>query len=260
MVRRLGRKDLQLLDTFLRRSLPDSFPILGEIERAGQPAEARELWGWFAKNELRAVLAHTPTAAYVCGTEKSAVEELSGVLAGFRGLAEIDGSLEAVAPYAGKVSLAAAHRQYLAYLSAGSFTPRYVRALRVKRATVGDATSIAALWCRTLTVADRSRTAEHLRSRLSSPTDRIYLGWSSGLLVTTASTSHESPSLACIRCTYTDPDLREAGLATACLSTLCQDLLSEGKTVVVLTETLTDARIYRNVGFMPAGLWAECKR
>jgi predicted GNAT family acetyltransferase len=41
---------------------------------------------------------------------------------------------------------------------------------------------------------------------------------------------------------------------------LCRELLAEGKTVVVLTETLADARIYRKVGFVPAGLWAECKR
>ena len=79
-------------------------------------------------------------------------------------------------------------------------------------------------------------------------------------MVSSASTGEESPSLAVIRCTYTDPDLRGEGYAAACLSVLCRDLLGEGKCVVVLTETLADARIYRKVGFAPAGLWAACTR
>lgn len=260
MVRRLGRHDVQLLDRFLRRSLPESFPILGEIERQGERVPDQELWGWFSQNELRAVLAHSSTAAYVCGAGESAVEELSDVLAGFSGLAELDGNLDTVAPYAGRVRFGASHRQYLAYLGLGSFTPHYTPTLRVARATTEDAPAIAGLWCRNLTADQRERTAEHVRLRLTGATDRIYMGWSNGRLVTTASTSGESPSLASIRCTYTDPELREAGLATSCLSSLCGDLLNEGKTVVVLTESLTDARIYRKVGFRPAGLWTEWKR
>jgi GNAT superfamily N-acetyltransferase len=260
MVRRLERRDLERLDAFLRQRLPSSFPILGDIERSDTREHGGELWGWFAQDELRAVLAHTATAACVCGPDECAVDELSGVLAGFDGLAELDGNFETVAPYAGRVSLGASHRQHMAYLQPGSFSPRYSKTLEVRRAAPSDAERIAELWCRRLVADYRDRTVELLRGRLVSSADRIYLARLQGLLVSTASTGKESPSVALIRCTYTEPDLRDQGYAVACLSVLCRDLLAEGKTVVVLTETLADARIYRKVGFVPAGLWAECRR
>jgi predicted GNAT family acetyltransferase len=188
------------------------------------------------------------------------VDELAGALGGLGDLAALDGQLETVAPYAGRACLSASHRQYMAYLQPVSFSPRYTESLDVRRATSSEAERIAGLWCRRLVSDYRERTVELLRARLVSTTDRIYLGGAGGLVVSTASTGQESPSIAVIRCTYTDPDLRDRGYAAACLSVLCRDLLAEGKTVVVLTETLADARIYRKVGFVPAGLWAECTR
>lgn len=260
MVRRLERRDLERLDVFLRQRLPFSFPILGDVERAGTRGHVGEMWGWFSQDELRAVLARSATAACVCAPDACAVEELSGVLAGLEGLAELDGRLETVAPYAGRVSLCASHRQHMAYLQPGSFLPRHSATLEVRRAAPADAEQIAELWCRRLIGDYRERTVELLRRRLVSTADRIYLARSKGLLVSTASTGQESPSVAVIRCTYTEPDLRDRGYAVACLSVLCRDLLAENKTVVVLTENLADARIYRKVGFAPAGFWAECRR
>jgi hypothetical protein len=260
MVRRLERRDQQRLDAFLRKRLPFSFPILGDLERWGSSGHEGELWGAFAQDELKAVLAHSSSSVCVCGPDETAVDELAGVLAGFADLVEIDGRFETVAPYAGKVALGASHRQYMAYLRQPTFAPRYSAALEILRAGVADAEAIASLWCRRLTQDYRARTVELLRARLASSTDRIYLARSAGLLVSTASTGQESPSLAMIRCAYTDPDLRDHGSAAACLSVLCRDLLAEGKTVMVLTETLADARIYRKVGFVPAGLWAEWRK
>jgi uncharacterized protein len=261
MVRRLERRDQQRLATFLREGLPFSFPILGDVERTGVRGQGEEeLWGWFSENELRAVLEHTPSSACVWGEDDSAVEELTGVLLGFGDLVELDGRFETVAPYTGRIPFGASHRQYMSYLQPLTFAPHRAAELEVSRATLADAEPIAALWCRSLTAEQRSRTADALRSRLASATDRIYVARNNRILVSTASTGQESPSLAVIRCAYTDPDLRERGWATASLSALCRDLLAEGKTVVVLTETLADARIYRKVGFVPAGLWVEWKK
>ena len=258
MVRRLERRDSGLVEAFLRRRLPHSFPILGAIERERERGSPGELWGCFARNELTAVLARLSGGAHVCGPDETDAEELEGV--GLQELDELDGRLETVESLAARVSRGLMHRQYLAFLQDATFVPRTDRSMAVSRALPADAAAIAALWCRRLEPAERARTERILRSRLEGETDRICVGSVGGVPVTTASTGQESRSLALIRCTYTDPDLRGLGLATACLSALCRSLLAEGKTVVVLTETLADARIYRSIGFVPAGLWVEWRR
>ena len=103
MVRRLERRDQQRLDAFLRKRLPFSFPILGDLERWGSSGHQGELWGAFAQDELKAVLAHSSSSVCVCGPDETAVDELAGVLAGFADLVEIDGNFR-VTGHGGNIS------------------------------------------------------------------------------------------------------------------------------------------------------------
>ncbi len=69
----------------------------------------------------------------------------------------------------------------------------------------------------------------------------------------TVSTSAETERYALIADVVTNAKYRRQGLAAALVSSLCRELLAEGKTAVVTYTTTEAGRLYESLGFRPAG-------
>jgi GNAT superfamily N-acetyltransferase len=74
-----------------------------------------------------------------------------------------------------------------------------------------------------------------------------------GEVFATASTSAETKEYAVIADVVTNEKYRRQGLAAALVSSLCRELLAEGKKPVVTYTSADAGRLYESLGFIPAG-------
>ena len=74
-----------------------------------------------------------------------------------------------------------------------------------------------------------------------------------GEVYATASTSAETEGYAVITDVVTNAKYRRQGLAAPLISTLCRELLSEGKKPLVTYTSAQAGRLYESLGFIPAG-------
>ncbi|MPM41460.1 hypothetical protein SDC9_88115 [bioreactor metagenome] len=74
-----------------------------------------------------------------------------------------------------------------------------------------------------------------------------------GEVYATASTSAETKEYAVVADVVTNAKYRRQGLAAALVSTLCRELLDEGKKPLVTYTSAQAGRLYESLGFIPAG-------
>jgi len=74
-----------------------------------------------------------------------------------------------------------------------------------------------------------------------------------GEVYATASTSAETEEYAVIADVVTNKKYRRQGLAAALVSSLCRELLDEGKKPLVTYTTAQSGRLYESLGFKPVG-------
>lgn len=74
-------------------------------------------------------------------------------------------------------------------------------------------------------------------------------------IVSTAASTAETPELAMIIGVATHKSYRNRGFASAVISSLCSDLLREGKTVCLFYDNPAAGKIYNRLGFQEVGTW-----
>gem|GEM_PF-6870617 len=96
---------------------------------------------------------------------------------------------------------------------------------------------------------------ESFFSGIINRSSRKYFVEEYGKVVSTASTSAETQDMAMIVGVATAKEFRKRGYASAMLSRMCADLLSEGKTPCLFYENPDAGRIYHRLGFRQIGTW-----
>ena len=102
--------------------------------------------------------------------------------------------------------------------------------------------------------------ADGLRKNLESNTGRTAVIRVDGQVVSAASSAAESSFCANIIGVCTAKEFRNRGLATACMTHICNRLTQEGKTVCLFYENPAAGRIYQRLGFRDVGRWATARR
>lgn len=96
---------------------------------------------------------------------------------------------------------------------------------------------------------------ESFLSGIIDGSSRKYFVEEHGRVVSTASTSAETHDMAMIVGVATAEEFRRRGYASAILSRMCEDLLSEGKIPCLFYESPDAGRIYHRLGFSQIGTW-----
>jgi len=79
-------------------------------------------------------------------------------------------------------------------------------------------------------------------------------------IVSSVETAAENVSSAMVVAVSTDPEYRGHGYATAVVSRLCRDLLSEGKSLCLFYDNPKAGKIYERLGFQGIGIWTMWTR
>jgi len=102
---------------------------------------------------------------------------------------------------------------------------------------------------------DSINDVDRIKHKLETNTGRIYYYEEKGLMTSVAQTTAENSMSAMIVGVATLPEYRKAGLMSRCLSKLCDDVLSENKTLCLFYDNPKAGRVYHKLGFETLDMW-----
>ena len=260
MIRRLHEADRQLALALLNRQPELNLYMLGNLETLGFGADYCEFWGDFEEDlsgttTLRAILNRYMTGWTVFGLERADWPGLGHVLDSAPGTAtrlqDNPGGIDSFLPYLSAYRAGRTFSEELMTLDAAAFVPLPPPpGLQVRRATMDDLHALTPFYA-------NAESMTRMPASIERPVrdTRLWIALETGTVVAAALTNAETVDLAMIGGVYTLPSRRGCGFSQAVCSALCAELLSATKRPVLYWESPAAGRVYRKLGFQPAGVW-----
>lgn len=259
MIRKITADDSKPFREYVNREPSINVFIIADVENYGFNQEFQEVWGDFDGSSLRAVLLRY-YSIFVLYSEKNQYDEngIAEILASGK-MNLLSGELNTVSPLSERFNFRKITKQYLAELIEDSFRPSKDANCKVIRATANHAGMLHRL---TLKVSEFTEFGEgsidSMKRKLENESTRTYFIREGSSVISTVSTNVECSTSAMIGGVMTHPDRRNRGLASACLSVLCQELLSEGKRCNLHYHNPIAGRLYNRLGFKQKARWMLC--
>lgn len=257
MIRRLVEADRIKVQDYLMEEPEINLFILGDIERFGFDAEVQTLWGDFEKDgQLKGVLLRYEEnyIPYYKDPDYD-ITDFENIINVDPKMHIISGKASLTAPFQAIMDDPVVKSTYFCKLTEASHLEPYEE--RIQCAVPEDAGRILAL----LSEIDEFRetissTEARMRENLQSGAARVYfVADQNGDLLTVAQTTAENSRSAMIVGVATRPGYRGQGLMSKCLSRLCHDLLSEGKTLCLFYDNPKAGSVYHRLGFVSMDKW-----
>lgn len=271
MIRKLTEADRQATLGFLLEEPEINLFAIGDIERFGFDAHFQTLWGDFEADtdHLQAVLLryesnyipyfktphYNPAVFANIMLSDPDFRMLSGRLPLVRkvqeALAKAAEALDRPEPtYIEKVT-------YFCKLTEATHLSPENAASTIKIATPDDASRILDLIKDIDEFSDSITTTEQrIRENIETGASRVYfIEDTAGRLLTVSQTAAENSASAMIVGVATRKDMRAQGLMSRCLSSLCRDLLAEGKTLCLFYDNPRAGSVYHRLGFDTIDQW-----
>lgn len=259
MLRSLGPQDHTKLMAYVSREPSLNLFIIADIEQYGYDPDVLEVWADEDGETFRAVLLrfHSNFMIYAPGPhDQSAVES---TIAGASSFKFLIGEAGAIESYENSFDFAEIRRQFFAELTADRFVAPGSSGILSRRAQPEDAGEIVEL--RSLISEFSSfpaRGAAEMGRNIAEGRYRYHVVTIEDAIVSSAATIAESSVSAMVGGVMTHPNHRRKGYVTACMASLCGELLSEGKTVCLFYDNPAAANIYLGLGFRNIGRWTMC--
>ena len=229
--------------------------LIGDVEHFGYDKEFQELWGQFEGRRLIAVLLRYRSnfVMYAPGPHDSA--EFSRVLNSSEKFSGLSGKPETLELYTHIISFQTKRLLFFAELDPRLFEPVRKKRDTVEKATADDAEAVFTLRVQIPEFEDFQGEISGFRTRLESGLGRTLFIKDGNSVISTASTVAESSIAAMIGGVMTHPHHRRGGNASVCLSSICEELLAEKKTVCLFYDNPDAGSIYKKIGFRDIGRW-----
>ena len=255
MIRKLAEKDRSAVMEYLSAEPAVNLFLLGDIELFGFDKDFQEVWGSFdERGEIDGVLLryNDNFIPYFKDDDFDDAGFLQ-IITDYEGNTMISGVERILKNYTGLLPGKKYRSMYFCELTHGA---KLIETdADIKIATVKDAGRIQAL-LDTIEEFDRPSTREELEERIENKSGRIYFMQDySGEIMSVAQTTAENSQSAMVVGVATAKEHRNRGLMSDCLSKLCADVLSEGKTLCLFYDNPRAGRVYLSLGFEPIENW-----
>jgi uncharacterized protein len=260
MMKRITKEDRSAVMACLECALAYNAFAIGDIENFGFDQPFQDVWADVAPDgAYRAVLLRYFDNHIVYAArddyDKEAVRNT--IVRGKRGsTAMLTGKESVVEELAPRLGMSCARRQFLAELRHLAPDAPSLSGIAFEWATPKTFDDVLALQFTIEEFHDIVSASKGLRHNLESGTGRTVLVRRNGKVIATASTAAESSRAAVLIGVCTDHDYRRQGLATACVTKLCRELVDENKIACLFYDNPAAARIYKRLGFRDVGRWA----
>ncbi|MDY7221549.1 GNAT family N-acetyltransferase [Halalkalibacterium halodurans] len=255
MLRPLTEKDREQLLAFAGKEPAVNLFIIGDVETFGVETEFQQIWGEFnERGELVAAMLRYFQSFLVYGESDWDHHRFAQIVNEHTGKFEVSGRSDIVERFENGVipKLGQKRQLYLCELqSAKELSDRN----GVQHLSVDDLNRLLVLHDQIDDFAQNDNGKEQMKVSMEKGASRTYYVEEDGKIIASASTAAENSRSAMIVGVCTHPDYRNQGLASRCMSALCEDLLAEGKTVCLFYDNPVAGRIYKRLGFKDIGRW-----
>jgi uncharacterized protein len=257
MIRKLTEEDRKTTLEFLIQEPAINLFIIGDIENFGFDKDFQELWGDFGdSNKLNGVLLRY-NESYIpyYEDEKADMSGFKDIIASFSGVKIISGKENIVGQFKDVLKNPKVKSMYFCELREGIRLKEYGDSIKI--AGEKDAERVYKLLedIEEFNTAD-TNSADRIKKVISSKSGRIYfIEGSNGDILSVSQTTAENSKSAMVVGVATRKEYRGRGLMGQCLSKLCHDLLSEGKTLCLFYDNPKAGSVYHSIGFESIDKW-----
>lgn len=259
MIRKLTRQDYKTCYEFVTQKPAENLFIIGDIEAFGFEQDFQSLWGEFDENgNLIAVLLkyyenYIPFT--ISDFNAQGFAEIINEDPQFQILSGIESFTSKIEPYI-KRTLIQKRNLFYAKLDTAEHLDLSQDFSDVKEAEMKDIPRIAHLYAKIPEFAREGRNdRESLRKSMEKGVARTYYIERDGMMVSSASTAAENLQSAMIVGVCTLAEYKRKGLATKCMTKLCYDVLSSGRSLCLFYDNPEAGKIYKRIGFQDIGKW-----
>lgn len=257
MIRKLTLQDHEKVLKFLTEEKAINLFIIGDIENFGYAEDFQDLWAEFdSENNINAVLLRYYDSFIPYAKGDFNVEGFTELIKGFGKKVVLSGKAGVTEPFETipELSLGKKRSMYFAEVTEDQLINKAVDD-RIKKATIDDVDRLIALH----TQIDEFSPTEESRSMLvrtfESGSGRTMYMEEQGEMIAAVSTTAENSYSAMIVGVCTQPNYRQKGYASVCLSALCKEVIGEGKTLCLFYDNSAAGKIYKRLGFKEIGKW-----
>ncbi|WP_221563676.1 GNAT family N-acetyltransferase [Alkalihalobacillus sp. TS-13] len=256
MIRKLTEKDHEQVMSFLSEERAINLFIIGDIENFGYETDFQQIWGeWDRADELIAILLRYKENFIPYAKGPFDVEGFAKIITSDENFHILSGKEDILEQFGGYISSNKKRSMYFAELINGDMLPRAFEREGIRMAEEEDVEAIFMLRERIEEFTDSISSRESLLHSIRSNTGRTYLVKDGDFAITSVSTTAENSMSAMVVGVCTDTAHRNKGLASRCLSALCEDVLKEGKTLCLFYDNPAAGSIYKRLGFKDIGRW-----
>ena len=258
MIRKLNKEDEERVMEYLTKEPALNLFMIGDIENYGfDNEEFQEMWGEFDKTrEFKAVLLryYDNNIIYSCGQYDA--EAIADIIKN-NDPKMVTGKKSCVDKLAPYLDIAKKRDTYFAKLDKVGELYEGELLSEIHKTKLEDVKLIWDLHQR----IDEFNSLDSIERKEKKYKDNTGRGYhiyneTKDKVISCAETTAENSFSAMIVGVATDPEHREKGLASAVMSKLCKEVLSEGKELCLFYDNPAAGKIYKRIGFEDIGTWS----
>jgi hypothetical protein len=258
MFRKAVEIDQKTINEYTGKEPSINLFIIADIENNGISTDFQDIWVDERNGTLTAVLLRY-FGNYVFYSTGNHDQQFVNEMINSQPMASFIGRKKSLEPYIKHERFQNIRSQILAVATdksfCGDFTAEYSQ---VRFACPGDAKGLYKLWKEVEEFAPYIETPESIKKKIERKRVKTVLIEIGREVISTASTITECKTSAMIGGVMTKPGYRTRGYATACMTALCETLISEGKECCLTYDNPLAGSIYSHVGFKPVCDWVHC--
>lgn len=258
MIRILTENDRAVVLSFLSGEPSINLFIIGDIEAFGFQEEFQTLWGQFTEDGvLEGILLRFYESYIPYFTDpKFDISEFNNIIVSSTGRTMLSGKESVVRKFDKVLPAHNIKSTYFCELRNPDPLDHCDYPIPIKKAVEEDAERVHEL-INQIEEFQLADTVDKIKQKISTGTGRIYyIENENGEMVSIAQTAAENSKSAMVVGVATLPEYRCRGYMRMCLTKLCKDVMSEGRTLCLFYDNPKAGRIYHQLGFENIDNWA----
>ncbi len=257
MITKLYQEDNSQVMPYLMEEKALNLFIIGDIENFGYNSEFQDIWADFDdENNIKGILLRYYHSYVVYSKGNFDVKGFVDIIQGDRDFEIISGKKEVLEKFCGIMEFGKKKELYFAEVTDDELLDNNINLENIKKAIVDDVEALCDLSESIEEFDTTPSSRKSFKKTIETGTGRTYFAEKDGRVSACASTTAENSASAMVVGVCTHPKYRQQGLATKCITALCNDMLKEGRTLCLFYDNPAAGRIYKRLGFKDIGMWS----
>lgn len=256
MFKKCTAEDNELIMEYLLEEKAMNLFFIGDIEVFGYDSDFQDIYAQYDKEgHIEGVLLRYQNTYIPYSKKDIDLSQFVKIISEDPKLLMISGKEEIINRFQRILPLGKEKLMYFSELKEGTTLPDNSYDYEVKKATIEDVDRIFALKEKIEEFDIQPSSKDSMRRSFKTNSGRTHILEVDGEVVSCASTTAENTYSAMVVGVCTHPSIRQKGYASVVMTQLCNELLSEGKSLCLFYDNPKAGKIYKRLGFQDIGMW-----